>query len=209
MKPMRNIIPLVVEQKNKPVPPERQPKPSKTEPQFILKYTVGLLFVALLLVFLSYMSHQQKQNADDLMAAQLEQTQFSVTALESFEKLQEMNKTLLETTSRQEEDMRALRDDLENTLQQSKELREEMEEKLLSQETELSALRIEEQNKNKAMQALWELSLLVRQKNYTDARALIARMEAENLPAHLSLIKSAVLSLSPQEEYARIVDLLE
>ncbi|MDR0670781.1 MAG: hypothetical protein LBF64_00530 [Oscillospiraceae bacterium] len=212
MKPDSKIVEL-------PCPPA---PPSGAEPEapartpgnahFLFKYVIVLMGAALFFVFLSYLSQMQRQS--ELGWAEAErQAEFSVSALESMEKLRERNESLTAQTARDAAQIGTLEDEIEALLREQADLAADAEARAAQQTEERSAAEAaaaDAQNRERALELLWRIERLVASRRYTQARETLAAMTEAGLDAHLSDRPDALFSdgLSAREELARLTEIL-
>ena len=178
--------------------------------RYIFQYALILLCVAFVLVLLSYLSHQQQQWAD----IQEEHSQFSVSAMQSIQTLQEENTQYEDVLSRLRRELDAMtvdRDALLSAMARSEarhtadleSLREDLE------HAENTAVAAEKQRE--ALEYLWRAEALAAARKYAAARSLLTEMREKGLPAHLTGAAPDGLeetAATASEEYARLAELL-
>ncbi len=202
MEPETKIVPI------KPDTPKKNAKSVPPSPGFLFKYVIGLLFVALVLVFLSYMAHMQRQSEEDWAEAQKQQTQFSVSALQSIEKLQQENATLTQNAEQDALTMSGLRAEIDAMRAARAALKAELARTEEDAKAQLAEQAAQAAESEAALNAFWQLERLMALHKYTAARAFVADMEAAGYPALLPDTASDVLDTTPREEWDRIKDTL-
>ncbi|MDR1157618.1 MAG: hypothetical protein LBK75_04835 [Oscillospiraceae bacterium] len=181
--------------------------------RFLFKYVIVLMGAALFFVFLSYLSHMQRQS--ELGWAEVErQAEFSVSALESMEKLREKNETLAAQTARDAARIDALEDEAAALRRAQADLTAAAEAQTARQAEERSAAEAaaaEAENRTRALDLLWRLERLVAARRHTQARETLAAMTEAGLDAYLSDRPDALFSdgLSAREELARLAESLD
>ncbi len=191
---------------------------SPASPKFVLKYGLILLGVAFFLVLLSYLSHVQQGNEQQWAEIQKNQTKFSVSAMESIDKLQQENSDLKTQLDRATQEQGKLERDLavmeSEKAQSEQNLAEAQEKQSAEQKLAAQAARQTAElaaNRQLALDYLWRLERLVSSKRYTKGRALLAEMQEKGLDTFLSGTAAQGLEpegVSPAEEYNRLVEIL-
>ncbi|MDR2671686.1 MAG: hypothetical protein LBC26_08215 [Oscillospiraceae bacterium] len=213
MKPDSKIVKL-------PRPPTPEDGPAPEAPartpgnaRFLFKYVIVLMGAALFFVFLSYLSHMQRQT--ELGWAEVErQAEFSVSALESMEKLREKNETLAAQTARDAARIDALEDEAAALRREQADLTTAAEAQAARQAEErlaAEAAAAEAENRTRALELLWRIERLVAARRHTQARETLAAMTEAGLDAYLPDRPDALFSdgLSAREELARLTEILD
>lgn len=215
MQPGKKIIPLPT-----PETGGKEPEPGTGEPvpnalpgtRFLFKYILILMSVALLFVFLSFLS-QQRQSERDWAEAQERQIQFSVSALQSIEKLQEENKELLLKTAADSDSLIRLSGNMvamNAALAGQNAVRAAWEKESARDKATADSVARNAEKRLEALDALWRVERLVSARQYTKAREALRDMDEKGLTAYLSDAPDADFpdGLSAAEEYDRLVERL-
>ncbi len=211
MNPEKKIIPIKEETSEKGA---ESPKAALSAPGFVIKYGLILLGVAFFLVFLSYLSHIQQGNQQQLAELQKNQTIFSVSAMQSIESLQQENADLKDDLEKAKGTADRTGDALSAALAELSQLRDQLaatQDELAQSEKAAQSAATVAKDKTVALEYLWRLERLVSTKRYTKARALIEEMQGLGLVALLSDAEMPNLEpegVTPAEEFARIVEVL-
>lgn len=148
---------------------------------FLFTYIFALLFIALLLVFLSYLSQMRAAKAE-FAEKEREHNLFSVSALDSIDKLSAERDELRETVSK----VRSEKEKVEETLAETSSKLETTEKELGELKEEYASLINENNDLGSSLKALsiaTEITELVRLEDYDGAMMLADTFEGSALEA--------------------------